>query len=305
MPRLSRSISIVGLLLIAGALALDHASLHAQAPAAKAPLPFGALEWRSLGPARGGRSIAVAGSAARPNEYYFGATGGGLWKSTNGGVTWSNVTDGQLTSASVGAVAVAPSNPDIVYIGMGESELRGNIAQGDGVYKSTDAGKTWTHVGFEDSQTIAKIRDPSDQPGHRLRGRVRPPGGTERGPRDLPDQGRRQDVGEGALPRRQDGRHRGELRPEQPAGPVCVVVGGLPRLEHDVERRAGQRPVQVDRRRRPLDRAVAQPGDAEGRARQDRRQRLAGRFATGSTRRWKPRTAARSGPTTPARRGRA
>jgi len=124
----------------------------------KPPLPFGALKWRSVGPSRGGRSIAVAGSAARPNEYYFGATGGGLWKTINGGVTWNAMTDGQITSSSVGAVAVAPSNPDVVYIGMGESELRGNIAQGDGVYKSTDAGKTWTHVGLAETQTIAKIR---------------------------------------------------------------------------------------------------------------------------------------------------
>jgi photosystem II stability/assembly factor-like uncharacterized protein len=119
---------------------------------------FGALNWRSLGPARGGRSIAVAGSAARPLEYYFGATGGGLWKSTDGGVTWRPVTDHQITSSSVGAVAVAPSNPDIVYIGTGESEIRGNIAPGDGVYKSTDAGKTWTHIGLEAAENIAKIR---------------------------------------------------------------------------------------------------------------------------------------------------
>jgi photosystem II stability/assembly factor-like uncharacterized protein len=132
----------------------------AGAPADKPekPQPFGELRWRNVGPARGGRSIAVAGSVARPNEYYFGATGGGLWKTTNGGVTWTVVTDGQVTSSSVGAVAVAPSNPDIVYIGMGESELRGNIAQGDGVYKSTDAGKTWTHIGLADTQVIAKIR---------------------------------------------------------------------------------------------------------------------------------------------------
>lgn len=119
---------------------------------------FGALRWRSLGPLRAGRSIAVAGSAQRPLEYYFGATGGGLWKTTDGGVTWQNVTDDQITSSSVGAVAVAPSNPDIVYIGTGESEIRGNIAPGDGVYKSTDAGKTWTHIGLENTQNISKIR---------------------------------------------------------------------------------------------------------------------------------------------------
>ncbi len=122
------------------------------------PAIFGSLEWRSIGPLRGGRSIACAGSASRPYEYYFGAVGGGLWKTTDGGLTWHPVTDGQLHSSSVGAVAVAESNPDIVYIGMGETELRGNIMQGDGVYKSTDAGKTWTHMGLTDTQAIARIR---------------------------------------------------------------------------------------------------------------------------------------------------
>ncbi len=124
---------------------------------------FSVLKWRNIGPNRGGRSQAAAGSAQRPLEYYFGATGGGLWKTTNGGVTWFPVTDGQVRSSSVGAVAVAESSPDIVYIGMGETELRGSVMQGDGVYKSVDVGKTWKHVGLADTQTISRIRiDPRD-----------------------------------------------------------------------------------------------------------------------------------------------
>src|SRR5262245_24875376 len=140
------------------------ASAQQPAPAAPAVDPaseaafFSSYRWRSIGPDRGGRSIAVSGVKGRPREAYFGATGGGLWKTTNGGGSWTPVTDGQIKSASVGAVAVSESNPDTVYIGMGESCIRGNIMPGDGVYKSTDAGKTWAHVGFGDSDAIAKIR---------------------------------------------------------------------------------------------------------------------------------------------------
>jgi photosystem II stability/assembly factor-like uncharacterized protein len=117
-----------------------------------------AFKWRSLGPPRGGRSIAASGVKGRPKEAYFGATGGGLWKTTNGGTSWAPVTDGQITSSSVGAVAVSESNPDVVFIGTGESCIRGNIMPGDGVYKSTDAGKTWTKVGFANSDAISRIR---------------------------------------------------------------------------------------------------------------------------------------------------
>jgi photosystem II stability/assembly factor-like uncharacterized protein len=122
------------------------------------PAVLAGLSWRSLGPARGGRSQAVAGSSSRPLEYYFGATGGGLWKTTDGGVTWRAVSDKFFRSSSVGAVAVSESNPDVVYVGMGETELRGNIIQGDGVYKSTDGGKTFTPVGLEKTLAIARIR---------------------------------------------------------------------------------------------------------------------------------------------------
>src|SRR5205823_1090014 len=122
------------------------------------PALFSSLRWRNIGPNRGGRSIASSGVAKRPDEYYFGAVGGGLWKTTDGGTNWSPVTDNQIHSSSVGAVAVSESNPDLVYIGMGEACLRGNIMQGDGIYKSIDAGKTWSHMGFADSQTISRIR---------------------------------------------------------------------------------------------------------------------------------------------------
>lgn len=116
------------------------------------------LRWRSVGPNRGGRSIAVAGSTQRPLEYYFGATGGGLWKTMDGGATWRSAGDGQFRTSSVGALAVAPSNPDVVYVGFGEVQLRGNIIQGDGVYRSTDGGKTFTHVGLDASRTVSRLR---------------------------------------------------------------------------------------------------------------------------------------------------
>lgn len=149
-PGWRRSIGLAALLTIAVAAV-------AQEPSGPDFRLWTALKWRSIGPNRGGRSIAVAGSPGRPNEYYFGATGGGLWKTTDGGVTWGPVTDGQIRSSSVGAVAVSASNSDVVYIGMGETQLRGNVMQGDGIYRSSDAGKTWNHLGLSDTQAIGRI----------------------------------------------------------------------------------------------------------------------------------------------------
>lgn len=115
------------------------------------------LKWREIGPFRGGRSNACSGVVGRPTEFYMGTTGGGLYKSTDTGVTWKNVSDGFFKTGSVGAIAVSISSPDVVYVGMGEHAIRGNISPGDGVYKSTDAGKTWRSMGLAATQNISKI----------------------------------------------------------------------------------------------------------------------------------------------------
>ena len=116
------------------------------------------LEWRSIGPTRGGRVVTVAGHASMPATAWFGSTGGGVWKSDDGGQHWRNISDGFFKRASVGAIAVAESDPNVIYVGMGESTIRGNVSHGDGVYKSTDGGKTWQHLGLEKTRNIGKVR---------------------------------------------------------------------------------------------------------------------------------------------------
>ena len=131
----------------------------AQSGATVDPSLYSGMRWRSVGPARGGRSLAVGGSEARPLEYWFGATGGGAWKTTDGGSNWAPMTDGKINTSSIGSLAVCQSNPDVVYIGGGETQLRGNIIQGDGVYKTTDGGVKWDHLtDLRDSQAIARLR---------------------------------------------------------------------------------------------------------------------------------------------------
>jgi photosystem II stability/assembly factor-like uncharacterized protein len=116
------------------------------------------LRFRLIGPFRGGRVVAVAGVPSEPSVYYFGATGGGLWKTTNGGVSWQPIADGQLKTGSVGAIAVADSDPNVIYAGMGEACVRGNASNGDGVYKSIDGGQTWRNVGLQDTYHIGAVR---------------------------------------------------------------------------------------------------------------------------------------------------
>ncbi|MBU6470064.1 MAG: glycosyl hydrolase [Gammaproteobacteria bacterium] len=117
----------------------------------------GALHWRSIGPYVGGRVIAVTGVVQQPNLYYMGATGGGVWKSENYGAAWENISDKYFDSDNIGAIAVAPSNPKVIYVGTGESDIRNTLLTGDGLYKSADAGKTWSKSGLADTHVISRI----------------------------------------------------------------------------------------------------------------------------------------------------
>jgi photosystem II stability/assembly factor-like uncharacterized protein len=122
------------------------------------PALFNSMEWRLIGPHRGGRVVAVAGDPHDPMTFYFGACAGGLWKTTDGGTYWRNVTDGFLNVSAVGAVAVAGSDSNVIYVGTGEACLRANVCHGDGIYRSTDGGQTWAHLGLEDTHHVSRVR---------------------------------------------------------------------------------------------------------------------------------------------------
>lgn len=144
---------IITLLIIISSFTISEAQTHP-------PLDtiLKGMEFRNIGPFRGGRSVASSGVPGQPMTYYMGSTGGGIWKTEDAGINWKNISDGQLNTGSVGAIAVAPSAPNIIYVGMGEHAIRGVMtSHGDGVYVSKNAGKTWEHLGLEDSRHISEV----------------------------------------------------------------------------------------------------------------------------------------------------
>src|ERR1700738_5219254 len=148
-------------LLVAGILGVFAAAIPAPAQQYDQKL-FSEMRWRCIGPFRGGRTVAITGVPQQPNVFYIAAVNGGVWKTTDIGNTWEPIFDAQA-SGSVGAIAVAPSDPNVIYVGSGEGLQRPDLSTGDGVYKSNDAGKSWTHLGLRDAQQITAILvDPKD-----------------------------------------------------------------------------------------------------------------------------------------------
>jgi photosystem II stability/assembly factor-like uncharacterized protein len=144
------------LTVVAVAAVVAGVSLHPAAQSSSHVRFYSGLRWRMIGPFRGGRVNAVSGVPGRPNTFFFGSVGGGLWKTGNAGRTWIPVFDSQPI-ASIGAIGVAPSNPDVMYVGTGEADMRSQITHGNGVYKSADGGATWKHVGLEDTRQIGRV----------------------------------------------------------------------------------------------------------------------------------------------------
>src|SRR5579864_4297984 len=160
----SRSSLVLPLLACGALIPVPASAAPKTAPAKVQVTPLEGLKYRLVGPFRGGRATGVSGVPGDPDTFYFGAASGGLWKTTDGGVTWKPLWDKfPEASPAVGAVAVAPSDPKILYVGTGEINIRGNLVVGNGLYKSIDAGKTWTFSGLRDTQVIGRIIvDPKD-----------------------------------------------------------------------------------------------------------------------------------------------
>ncbi len=241
------------------------------------PRRLESLQWRLVGPHRGGRVVAVAGHPTEAMTFYFGACAGGVWKTTDGGTYWENVSDGFFETAAVGALAVAPSDPNVIYAGTGEACIRGNVSHGDGVYRSTDGGRTWVNRGLRDTRHIGRVRvHPSDPDlvyvaalGHawgpnRERGVFRSRDGGASWQQVL-----FKTEGAGAVDLCLDA--------AQSAHPLRRGLAGPAHAVGHVQRRPRLVAVEVDRRRRHLDRHLAQSRAPARGAGADRRRRVAGR----------------------------
>ncbi len=225
---------------------------------------FNGLRWRNVGPFRAGRALGVSGHPSQPLTYYFGTTGGGVWKTTDGGTNWTMISDSTFKSSSVGAVAVAPSDPNVVYVGMGEADIRSNIANGDGVYKSTDAGKTWKHAGLKMADGIGTIEVHPTNPDVAYVAALGNPfaPNKERGVFRTTDGGKTWK----AILTKNDSTGAAVVKLD-PTNPSIVYASLWQAYRNSYmmrQWRAGLRPLQIDRRGRHLGQPEQQAGDAEG-----------------------------------------
>ena len=238
MSREPRSFHRRAVLLLVSVLLAGVSGARGEAEPPVDPERIQALEYRLIGPFRGGRVTAVTGVRGERDTFYMGSTGGGVWKSTDAGRSWRNISDEHFESGAIGAVAVAPSDPNVIYAGTGSACIRGNVSPGVGLYRSTDAGKSWAHVGLADAGQIGRIRVHPENPdvvyvaalGHAFgsnekRGvfRSKDGGGSWEKVLYVSDRGRRRGPCAG---------------PVQPAHPLRGdLAGGAPALDDDQRRR--------------------------------------------------------------------
>ena len=218
-----------------------------------APKELKGLKYRPIGPAAGGRVSRAAGIPGDPTTYYAATASGGVWKSTDGGVTWKSVFDDQPV-ASIGSLAIAPSDPNIVYVGSGEANIRGNVAEGNGIYKTVDGGKTWTHVWKQRGQIGTMAVHPTN-PDIAFAAVLGRPFGCEPGTRCIPHERRRQDLAAGAEEGRRYRRVGHRNGSQQSCDPLRWLLAGSPiSLGYD-QRRARQRSARLPRWRGHVDAA--------------------------------------------------
>ena len=234
------------------------------------PAHFQAMKWRCIGPFRGARVVAVAADPFNPLVFYFGATGGGVWKTIDAGTHWENVSDPFFNTAAVGALAVAPSDPNVIYAGTGESRFQSNESHGDGVYKSTDGGHTWTNVGLRDTRHIAKIRIHPADPNLVYVAALGHTWGPKFPAWHLPLQRRGPHLGAGTLQHPGSRRHRPHHGPRQPPAPLRLPLSATRYAVDPSQRRTPQRPLPLHRRRGHLDQHQSTPRTPPGRDGKDR-----------------------------------